>query len=190
MKIVGIFAHIEQSLYAVQFDYQNGDALTQLFEIWNDTVYLRDFFKQNEADLRSKFYLKTIGEISTNKAAEITIEEAERLEEELLSIANAGRTENDKMLQTIFKPLNNAEYRQTNLQKSKLYGDNKYSWLRIYAIRIAPNLFIITGGAIKLNHFMDDKPHLKEELRKLEIVKQYLIDEGLLDENDFEFLEI
>ena len=73
MKIVGIFAHIEQSLYAVQFDYQNGDALTQLFEIWNDTVYLRDFFKQNEADLRSKFYLKTIGEISTNKAAEITI---------------------------------------------------------------------------------------------------------------------
>ena len=74
-------------------------------------------------------------------------------------------------------------------QKTKVKGQHKKSWLRIYAIRIAPNLFVIAGGGIKLTHKMEDSEHLKIELTKLEITKNYLKSVGLLDENDYELLE-
>lgn len=37
---------------------------------------------------------------------------------------------------------------------------------------------------------MNDRDHLKEELKNLDIVKEYLIDNGLFEEDDFEYLEI
>lgn len=61
------------------------------------------------------------------------------------------------------------------------------SWLRIYAIRVDVNLFVISGGAIKLTPTMNETDHLILELDKLEITKQYLLD----DENDqIDFVEL
>lgn len=76
-----------------------------------------------------------------------------------------------------------------DLQKSKAYGILRKSWLRIYAIRIAKNIYIISGGAIKLTQKMNNDD-LRLELNKLEITKQFLIDKGLFDEYDFEYLEL
>jgi hypothetical protein len=62
--------------------------------------------------------------------------------------------------------------------------------LRLYAIRVAPNLFVITGGTIKLTHRMEEREHTHVELEKLEKVKRYLAEEWLFDEIDFELMEI
>lgn len=90
-----------------------------------------------------------------------------------------------------FMPLGN-EMRLAVLQKSKakIRTQGRSSWLRLYAIRVAPNLFVITGGAIKLTHRMEEREHTRVQLEKLEKVKRYLADQGLFDENDFELMEI
>ena len=63
------------------------------------------------------------------------------------------------------------------------------SWLRIYAIRINPETYIVTGGAIKLTQTMQERPHTNGQLTRLNQVRDYLIQEGF-DENDIEETEI
>lgn len=100
------------------------------------------------------------------------------------------KTDPSNTLQRLFKPLNDEETSIPALQESKLKGSFNRSWLRIYAIRIGPNLFVITGGGIKLTHKMEQSLPLKEELLKLETTKEYLKELGIWDEDDYEFLEL
>ncbi len=90
----------------------------------------------------------------------------------------------------MFKPLNKKDESRhpiPDYQKSKVYGNQHKSWLRIYAIRIEPNIYCITGGAIKLVLKMEEREHLKNELHKLELAKQFLIDNEIID-TDSRFL--
>ena len=54
----------------------------------------------------------------------------------------------------------------------------------MYAIRIAPNAFVITGGAIKLTYEMGDHDDTKQELAKLKKGKAFLAANNLLTEED------
>jgi hypothetical protein len=56
--------------------------------------------------------------------------------------------------------------------------------LRIYAVRIAENTYVVTGGAIKLTDRMEERPHTKEQLVRLAKVKDWLRDEGILYPDD------
>jgi hypothetical protein len=185
MKIVSIFAIVEESLYSAQFAEDGNDELSNTFENWNDPEYLKLFFEEHIQDLQSGFY----GNITIEEAIGNTLEEAEVLENQLYETAINGKQNEQFTLQSLFKPLNDNETNTPPLQKNKLKGFNKKSWLRIYAIRIGPNLFVISGGAIKLTHKMD-REHLKHEIRKLEITKDYLKSKGIFDEYDFVYLEL
>lgn len=59
------------------------------------------------------------------------------------------------------------------------------SWLRIYAIKLEQGVYIITGGAIKLTLRMDEREHTRRELEKMEKVRQYLLEENIVDEDGF-----
>ncbi len=185
MEIDGIFAVVAKSLVAVKYEDIEVDEFERLFDDWTDVRYLLDFFTEHTDDLTAGFY----GDITIDEAIEYTLKDAARLEQQLIEIATLGQTEQDENLQTLFKPLNNAEYRLRDLQKSKAYGVRRQSWLRVYAIRIAKNIYVVSGGAIKLTPDMQ-REHLRFELYKLELTKQYLIDEGLFDEYDFEYLQL
>jgi hypothetical protein len=186
MKIVDIFVHLEMSLLAVQYDEHDCDELTRLMSRWNNIYEIREFFKENQQFITNGFF----GTISINEAVEITINEAEYIENILLTKAENGTDDKQESLQTIFKPLDDNEYKTSLLQKSKLKGQEKKSWLRIYAIKIGPNTFVITGGGIKLTHKMKDSVDLKDELNKIEITKNHLKKLGVFDENDYELLEL
>ena len=186
MKIDSIFAIIERSLFSVIYAENQTNEFDRLFDNWTDVQYLKDFFIKNQDDLNSKFY----GQITIEEAIEKTIEDAEYLEERLLELAENGVNENKENLQTLFKPLYNYVSKPATHQKSKGYGLKSKSWLRVYAIRIAKNTYVITGGAIKLTPTMNEREHLKRELQKLEITKQYLKENEIWDENDFELLEL
>ena len=54
-----------------------------------------------------------------------------------------------------------------------------------YAIRIEPNVYIITGGAIKLNAKMQDREHTQIELDKLNACRNYLQQKGVFDKDSF-----
>ena len=62
--------------------------------------------------------------------------------------------------------------------------------MRLYAIRIGPRHYVVSGGAIKLKEAMNGVPHLEKELKKLKDTQEYLKEIGLMDEDDYEFIEI
>lgn len=72
------------------------------------------------------------------------------------------------------------------LEKARLKNTpNHASWLRIYAIKLEPGIFIVTGGAIKLTATMQEREHTLKELYRMEKVRQYLLSENVIDADGF-----
>jgi hypothetical protein len=84
-------------------------------------------------------------------------------------------------LDFFFKSLYNQEYQLVPLSKQK----GRKDYLRIYAIRIDSNCYVITGGAIKLTRLMEDRAHTLHELQKLENARNYLKMHGVFDSDSF-----
>jgi hypothetical protein len=59
------------------------------------------------------------------------------------------------------------------------------SWLRIYAIRLADGVYIVTGGAIKLTATMQEREHTLKELYKIDQVRRFLLSEKIIDNDGF-----
>jgi hypothetical protein len=74
--------------------------------------------------------------------------------------------------------------------RTKAKGDRHRSWLRIYAIRVDVDLYIVTGGAIKLTATMREREHTQKELQKIDRCRNYLREQGIFDEQAFKELEI
>lgn len=186
MKIVDIFAIVKDTLYAIQFEANDCDEFTLAFRNWNDTEYLESFFENNKNDLQSGFY----GAITIEDAVFSTIDEATKFEEKIRKVAKNGKfNTNDSLQDLVFEPLHKKDQTYT-LQESKAYGTEKKSWLRIYAVRISAECFVVSGNAIKLTESMQQRDHTVIELSKLKITASYLKENGLLQEDDFGYIDI
>jgi hypothetical protein len=144
----------------------------EFFDHVNDAEWLHDFFDQNKADLHGDFF----GSLSISEAVSRTLDEAEEMENSLYDFSEQGFQGTEITLQHLFKPLNDFEYAISRRQKSK--ARIRKGWLRLYAIRLAENCFLVTGGAIKLTQDMK-MGHLEYELKKLEQAKQFLRTNGI-----------
>lgn len=85
-------------------------------------------------------------------------------------------------LDVLFQPLDDMITNPHNVSKTK----SKSSWLRIYAIKIDENRYLVTGGAIKLTLSMQDHPITKNELIKLEKARNYLVEKGVIDSDSYQ----
>lgn len=86
------------------------------------------------------------------------------------------------------KPLDITDARVSKLSREKARNwdrDRHASWLRIYAIRLEPNIYVVTGGAIKLTHTMQERKHTTLELQKLNRCRDYLRSNGVFDQDSF-----
>lgn len=164
-------------LWAVKYQKKEDDELTELFVKWNNVEYLLDFFTQNFEDLREFFHVERI-----SQAISDTMDDAESLEELILDFPY---TEN---LDELFKPLDLTDTRASELSREKARNWNRErhaSWLRVYAIRLEPNVYIVTGGAIKLTRTMQERAHTIIELEKLNSCKEFLKANGVFDKDSF-----
>lgn len=164
-------------LWAVKLPEKEDDELTDLFNQWNNAEYLFDFFMNNLDDLKAFFHIERI-----SQAVQDTFEDADELEELIMEFPY---TEN---LDSLFKPLDITDTYKTELtrQKARNWDRDKHaSWLRVYAIRLEVNTYIITGGAIKLTHLMQDRTHTLEELNKLNRCKNFLKANHVFDKDSF-----
>jgi len=153
------------------------DEFTRLFQIWNDPEFLEEFFTQYEDDLQSGFFRA----MSKKDAVFLTWNEARRLEKELKKLAKNPH----ESLDAIFKPLNNTTPKEFEFVTVKAKGDQHKSWLRIYALKIDENVYVITGGTIKITRKMIGRPHTEKELRKLERCRSFLKERGITDIGSF-----
>ena len=94
----------------------------------------------------------------------------------------------DADLDKIFRPLENCRTSEMLLgkEKARLRNTPRHaSWLRIYAIKLEPGIYIITGGAIKLTRTMQEREHTLRELDKLNACRDYLKQNGVFDQDSF-----
>lgn len=164
-------------LWAVKEPDKELDELALLFEQWNDADYLFRFFKENIDDLKSYFKIERI-----SQAIQDTFEDSDVLEELILTFPYTEE------LDTLFRPLDVSDTRSMELtrQKARNWERERHdSWLRIYAIRLEPNVYVVTGGAIKLTKAMQDKEHTMIELNKLNKCKEFLKRHGVFDKDSF-----
>jgi hypothetical protein len=174
MKIDTIFEVIKDKLYVIRWDTKDVDELIDLFGDekkeyigqWQNVEFLKDFFNQFGEDLRNGFFDTT----KTINAIKKTIDEANILKRRLIELAESDNGEN---LENLFKPLNNSK-ELYEYQEQKAYGTEHKNWLRLYAIRISENMYLVTGGAIKLTTTMNTRTHLKLELYKLKLALKFL----------------
>ena len=167
MKIIRIFA---ENLFSFKFEDEALNEYERLLEMWNDPEYLAEFAERN------KLYLKGC---SLEEFVECVLDDALTLEQTLKQYAYS--------LNRFFQPLDNNEIlaRLLSLQKRRC------RYLRLYAIKIDDNMFVVTGGAIKLTRTMSEHPDTVIELIKMSQCKEYLKSVGIFDEYSFfETLEI
>jgi len=174
MKIVNIFADF---LYSVKFCNNEEDEFQRLFELWQDVEFLEKFFEENKNDLQNGFY----GSISVDEAVIRTKNEATRLEKKLLKIFKQKKAGEKISLDEMFQPLDYTQCIEDTLSKTKVKGNLNKSWLRIYAIKVDRNYYIVTGGAIKLTAKMAEREHTANELKKLDKCRDFLKELGIFD---------
>lgn len=181
MEFVRIISGYDH-LWAVKDPYKDMDELTDWMRKIHNPDYLMDFFMDNLPDLKNHFHIARISE-----AIEDTIEDADDMQRLILDFPY---TEN---LDEMFVPLGSSDMtvHELSREKARRWDRQKHaSWVRIYAIRLEPNVFVITGGAIKLTKTMQERPHTLMELQKLNACRDYLRANGVFDQDSFvEFKE-
>ncbi|MDD4672056.1 MAG: hypothetical protein PHI03_03905 [Bacteroidales bacterium] len=171
MKIVRIFA---DQLFAFHYETEADNVLRKLLSLWNDIAHLHQFVMRHKADVPQNLPIPTL--ISQ------LIDNANHIDDTLNEISTAPH----RSLEEFFNPLNNQEYHIVELSKQK----GRKNYLRLYAIRIDKNCFVITGGAIKFHHLNRDRPHTQQEMKKIDKCRNYLKDNGVFDVDSFhEFLK-
>ena len=176
MKFVRIIPEYNH-LWTVKSPDEDADELTLLFRKWNNAEYLFDFFMENFDDLKSFFKIERL-----DQAVEDTLDDAESLEELVLDFPYTEH------LDELFKPLDITDTRMSELTREKARNwdrDRHASWLRIYAIGLEPNVYVVTGGAIKLSRTMQEREHTAMELKKLNLCKAFLKANGVFDQDSF-----
>ena len=137
----------------------------RLMELWTDISYIRNFGKTSSISDLQEF-------------VDSVRKDAERIEDLMQEIRDGKRT-----LNSFFRPLNDLEtgFKELSLQKGKL----RRSYLRLYAIKIDEDIFLLTGGAIKIANRMEDSAHTILEKQKLNNIKDFLRSQDIFDADSF-----
>jgi hypothetical protein len=170
MEIVSIFG---KNLFAIKYTGEQDDEFRRLFSQWHDLEYLEEFFESHQKDITDGFW----GTITIEDAIFKTFEYAKTFENKFIELSE--QIDDDQLLgfEEIFLPLHDSQKPIIRLNKSKA----KTNWLRLYALRVDRNIYIITGGAIKLTQKMQERIHTNQELIKMESCRQFLLSQGIVD---------
>jgi hypothetical protein len=188
MEFITIF---DKVLYS--FKDANTDEGEQIFDSewdktyakWMDHTYVYEFMEENEKYLSSPYFKKF--PITKQEARQQIYDEALNIKLILKEACLNARS--GMPLDHFFKPLNNNESSFKSLAttkgKSLIKIKSKTRLLRVYAIRIDANVFVLTGGAIKLVEFLKEHNETYTEQLKMDRVRSFLNENGIADEDGF-----
>ena len=157
MEIFCIFENDKEALFTVKFEDAQFDAWEEIFENWFDIEFLVNYFQSYSNILQNEFW----GNITVDEAVWKTREDAKKIQNRILSCEKG-----EDNLSAFFRPLNDSEIQRDNLLRTKVYGIET-DWLRIYAVKLTDETYIVTGGAIKLYRTMQEQEDTNIELQKL-----------------------
>jgi len=138
-------------------------------ESTEDIDYLLEFFEANKHDLRGNYGKYEFVDAIQEAAADIN----ETLEDII--------SDPERSLDEVFKPFHNQEYQIKVLSIRK----NAIRFLRVYAIRIESNVYVVTGGTIKLTRTVQEREHSRKAYEQLKAGQDYLRGQGIFDKDSF-----
>lgn len=162
MRIDCIFT---DRLFSFHYAGEADNEYDRLMELWTDVNYLYDFGRQNSVSDMEDF-------------VDGILSDAEDLQDFMVNLEC-----NYPVLSIYFLPLDNVAWKTQSLSFRK--GKIKRNRLRLYAIKIDEDCFVITGGAIKMSQAMQDHSDTLKELEKLRNARLYLNRNGVFDEDSF-----
>lgn len=161
MEFINIFA---PHLYALVIEKEI-DEFTSFINFLTDASELEAYFNENSDVLK-------FNNISIEEAVEKTADLATELYDYL--------DQNKENLSKVFEPLKKFG-NELVLHKMK----HKIDWVRLYAIQVESQYYVITGGAIKQSQKMSDHPETLRQLKTLEKVRDFLLEQGISDIDGF-----
>ncbi|OFY87421.1 MAG: hypothetical protein A3F72_04265 [Bacteroidetes bacterium RIFCSPLOWO2_12_FULL_35_15] len=162
MEIVPIF---EEKLFSFHYENERDNEFDRLMELWTDAGFLQGYAKKNSIKNVYGFI-------------EDILQNAEEIQDYLDNL-----NQNKSPYGFYFEPLQESERKKQILSFQK--GKIKKNQLRLYAIKIDDDCFVITGGAIKMSQRMDEHPDTAKELVKLNDARKYLKTNGVTDIDSF-----
>lgn len=169
MKIQDIDTVIKDVLYAIIWEGSEANEFTRFLNDCRSLDFLEEFFESNWADIEFGYYsdrAKTVHE-----ACKITIDDVVSLNDIIIDKAEESKVDRTSSLSELFDPLSNNDF-STAYRLTKVY--QKGTWIRLYAIRLKNNVFVITGWTIKLTKNNGDRLHTQNEILKIKMADNFL----------------
>jgi hypothetical protein len=179
MKIEIIFADEYEGLHSAWFSNENDCEFDRLFDLWVDRTYLLAYCKKNAQFIFNDYWRFN----RLEEFIEMIVAEADTLMAIFDHFAETGFGPESGALQQIFLPLDNRFKNVPDLQESKAKAVTNRGKLRMYALRIDKNTFVVTGGCIKFTHRMEEHEDTKVELTKLLDVYKFLNEQEIYDQD-------
>ena len=183
MEIVEIY---EDWLYSISFNEDDLTEYHRVFREWHDLDYLVDFFTKFKDAVNIDFWINAgLDPDNPEKSAERVIDEANELEtyiEKLVANCSNGiKPDFDEYFHFL-----GGKYKCLwSLEPVKSYGTHSPSLLRLYAIKLDANCYLIVYGGIKLGATIQSSPVLRDKVfNKIDSVLSYLKSNGIMDSQD------
>lgn len=183
MEIVEIY---KDWLYSIGFDEEDLNEYHRVFREWHDLDYLVGFFSKNKAYVNTTFWRNAgLDPDNPEQSAQRVIDEADSLEiyiRQLVANCSSGvKPDFDEYFHFL-----GGKYKCLwSLEPVKSYGTDSPSLLRLYAIKIGSNCYLIVYGGIKLADTIQNSPVLSATVfRKIDSVLKFLQANGITDSED------
>lgn len=182
LDIVSIYP---DSLFAIKFDDKDHNEYDAAFSLWRDLDYLVDFFDENKNLLETGFWHNAVSSTDSEDLAQSVVNESFDFEKHIKEIA--ANTANGEMpdFDDFFQELGGQYKFLREHVPHKSYGTASPTMLRLYAIRVSANCYVVVHGGIKLTKQIQDTPQLKKELfSKIDNVLRFFKANGIIDTED------
>ncbi len=169
-------------IYSVRYDGQKQNEFHRLFTEWNDVETIMTFLEENESYLKVNIWnnIKRL-----EQAASQVLKEAMELELLFDVLAENAEQGHKPDFDSHFKYLDGQYKYAISYIPMKSYGMKRPSLLRIYAIKLETNVYLITGGGIKLAETIQKSPGLKGHvLQNIDRVITWLKQQGIAEGSD------
>ena len=183
MEIVEIYS---DWLYSISFDEEDINEYHRVFREWHDLDYLVNFFIENKKFIDTEFWRKAgLNPENPEHSAERVIDEADNLERYIIKIASNCSNGQKPDFDEYFHFLGGKYKCIWSLEPMKSYGTSSPSLLRLYAIKLDKNCYLIVYGGIKLGDTIQNSPVLKDKVfKKIDSVLSFLRTNGITDSED------
>lgn len=170
-------------IYSIKFDGENANEFERLFDSWRDLDEVISFFEKHKDYLKSETWSAVC---EPESAAYQVSEEADDLEILFHKLYLNAKKGNKPDFDSHFKYLEGKYKFEFEYVPMKSYGTESPSFIRLYAIKMGMNKYIIVGGGIKLCKKIQESPYLKDRIiQDIDKIRAWLKRNGIYEEDEF-----